>query len=174
MLYNKVSKTWAVQINQSPILLSITDIKNWASFRANKLKTHRLYLWHATRFDWIPLWSTKKGFLLMDLNMLNYDNTNYNQLTKANWVKVNSVSPDCIKILLQRFNISDDSIKTMAPVINSHIEDGRLTASGQPFFVDFYDKSNEPIPFFENFRFNWSGNRFFDKRNGTYNYQFLR
>ena len=83
-LYNKVSKTWAIQINQSPILLSINDIKEWLSFRTDKLKMNQLYLWHATRFDWIPLWSTKNGFLLMDLNMLNYDNTNYNQLFHLN------------------------------------------------------------------------------------------
>ena len=173
-LYNKVSKTWAIQINQSPILLSINDIKEWLSFRTDKLKMNQLYLWHATQFDWIPLWSTKNGFLLMDLNMLNYDNTNYNQLTLASWVKANSVSPESVKILLQRFNIPSDTIKTMVPVINTHIEDGRQIASGQAFFVDYYDRSNEQIPFFEEKRFNWTNDRFYDKENKRYNYQFLR
>ena len=55
-LYNKVSKTWAIQINQTPILLSINDIKEWLFFRTDKLKMNQLYLWLATRFDWIPLW----------------------------------------------------------------------------------------------------------------------
>ena len=53
------------------------------------LKIHRLYLWHATQFDWIPLWATKKGFLLMNLDILKFDNVNYHQLTKANWIKQN-------------------------------------------------------------------------------------
>ena len=39
-LYNNVTKTWAKQINQSPILLTESNIKNWRSFRANNLKTH--------------------------------------------------------------------------------------------------------------------------------------
>ena len=69
--------------------------------------------------------------------MLNYDNTNYNQLTSANWVKTNSVSPESVKVLLQRFNIPSDTIKKMVPIINTHIEDGRQIASSQAFFVDY-------------------------------------
>ena len=36
-IYNKVSKTWTIQINQSPILLSTTDIKKdqYIPFRIN-------------------------------------------------------------------------------------------------------------------------------------------
>ena len=81
-IYNSVSKTWAGQINQSPILLTVNDIKNWTTFRVKNLKMHRLYLWHATQFDWIPVWSTKKGCLLMNLDILKFDNVNYHQLKK--------------------------------------------------------------------------------------------
>ena len=39
-IYNKVSKTWASQIDESPILLPIQDIKNWRTFRTEKLQQH--------------------------------------------------------------------------------------------------------------------------------------
>ena len=81
-------------------------------------------------------------------------------MTKTHWVTTNTVSPDSVKMLLQRFNISSDTINQMIPVINSHVEDGRYTASYQASFVDYYDKSNEKIPFFEQNRFDWTGNRF--------------
>ena len=35
----------------------------------------------------------------------------------------------------------------MVPVINNHIQNGRMATSGQPFFMDFLDKSFEQIPF---------------------------
>ena len=52
---------------------------------------HQIYLWHATKFDWIPLWSTEKGFLLMNLDILKYDYVNYDKFTNANWIKTHSV-----------------------------------------------------------------------------------
>ena len=63
-IYNKVSKTWASQIDQSPILLTESDIKNWHTFRIDKIQQHRLYLWHATQFDWVPIWTTKKRMFI--------------------------------------------------------------------------------------------------------------
>ena len=173
-IYNKVSKTWANQIDESPILLTVNDIKNWHTFRTDKLQQHRLYLWHATQFDWIPIWTTKNGCLLMNLNILKYDDVNYHQFTKANWIKQNSVDPESIKELLQKFNISGESIKTMVPVINSAIQNGRMAASGQPYFINFLDKSNEQIPFYDIHRHTWSANRFFDRRDIRYNYQFIK
>ena len=64
---------------------------------------------HATQFDWIPVWSTKKGFLLMNLDIVKYDNVNFYQFTKANWIKQNSVTSESIQALLQRFNIRSDN-----------------------------------------------------------------
>ena len=83
-VYHTVAKTWVNQINQSPILLTNNDIRNWRSYRTNKLKTHQIYLWHATKFDWIPVWTTEKGFLLMNLDIMKYENVNYNNFTNAN------------------------------------------------------------------------------------------
>ena len=110
----------------------------------------------------------------MNLNILKYDKVNYHQLTKANWIKQNSVNPESVKDLLQKFNISGDSIKTMVPVINSAIQNGRMAASGQPYFINFLDKSNEQIPFYDIHRHTWSANRFYDRRDIRYNYQFIK
>ena len=51
--------------------------------------------------------------------------------------------------------------------------DGRLQSSGLPYFIDFFDKSNEQIPFHDVNRYKWNINRFFDKRNMRFNYQFI-
>ena len=77
------------------------------------------------------------------------------------------------KILLQRFNISSDVINKMVPVVNSQINEGRITASEQPYFIDFYDKSNVQIPFHDVNRYKWTVNRFFDKRDMRFNYEFI-
>ena len=59
-LYNEQQQSWANQIDQPPILLAAQDIHNWLTFRTNHLQQQRLYLWHATKFDWIPLWASQK------------------------------------------------------------------------------------------------------------------
>ena len=84
-LYNENQQTWANQIDTSPIVLSAQDIQKWLVFRTNTLQQHKLYLWHATQFDWIPLWSMENGFLLTGMDRLPYDNVSYNQLTKSKW-----------------------------------------------------------------------------------------
>ena len=61
-LYNEQQQQWAKQIDQPPIQLASQDIQDWLTFRTNSLQQQRLYLWHATKFDWIPLWSSQKGF----------------------------------------------------------------------------------------------------------------
>ena len=55
-LYNDNQQIWANQIDTSPIVLSAQDKQNWLELRTNTLQQHKLYLWHATQFDWIPLW----------------------------------------------------------------------------------------------------------------------
>ena len=67
-LYNENQKTWAIQVDQAPILLSLQDIKQWLTFRTNTLKRNQLYIWHATQFDWIPLWAMENEFLLTELD----------------------------------------------------------------------------------------------------------
>ena len=37
-LYNAVQQSWAQQINNPPILLTDEDIKNWLTFKVNKLR----------------------------------------------------------------------------------------------------------------------------------------
>ena len=88
--------------------------------------------------------------------------------------QANSVSPESIKELLQRFDISGETIDTMVPVINNYVKDGRMTTSGQPYFIDFFDRSNEQIPFFETNRNTLSVNRFFDNRDGRFSYQYIK
>ena len=87
-LYNQGQRTWAAQIDQPPILLTEQDIKNWLSFKVDKLQNNQLYIWHATQFDWIPLWACDKGFLLINLNILKYDKVSFLQFTKAAWIVV--------------------------------------------------------------------------------------
>ena len=110
----------------------------------------------------------------MNLNIHKYDDVNINQFPKASWIKANSVPPTAVKILLQRFNISGESINKMVPIINNQVQDGRMAASGQPYFIDFLDRTNDQIPFFESHRNTWGANRFFDKRDLRYNYQFIK
>ena len=61
-LYNESQKTWANQIDTQPILLTAQDVQKWITFKTEKLQQHKLYLWHATQFDWIPLWTQENEF----------------------------------------------------------------------------------------------------------------
>ena len=131
-LFNSTTNTWAIQIDNAPILLIEQDIKKWRSFKAGKLKNNQLYLWHATKFDWVPLWTCENEFLLLNINKLKYDKVNFIQFTKANWIRDNSVSPKAVKILLKQFNILPDMVDQMQPVINATIQDGQVAATGQP------------------------------------------
>ena len=57
-LFNKTQKKWAEQIDKPPLILTEDDLKNWLTFKVDKLIENQLYFWHATQFDWIPLWYT--------------------------------------------------------------------------------------------------------------------
>ena len=78
---------------------------------------------------------------------MNYDKVNYTQFTKANWIKEHSVSPEAIKILLNKFQIQVN-IDQMQPVINLVIQDGPVAATGIPYFVNYYDSSRNKIHWF--------------------------
>ena len=67
-IFNSTTNTWAVQIDKAPILLIEQDIKKWRSFKVSNLKNNQLYLWHATKFDWVPLWTCENEFLLLNIN----------------------------------------------------------------------------------------------------------
>ena len=97
-IFNSTTQTWANQIETAPILLIEQDIKKWLRFKVNSLKRNQLYLWHATKFDWIPLWACENEFLLLNINKLRYDKVNFIQFTKASWIRENSVPPEAIKI----------------------------------------------------------------------------
>ena len=104
-LYNAVQQSWAQQINNPPILLTDDDVKNWLTFKVNKLQNNQLYFWYATKFNWIPLWATESEFLLLNFNKIKYDKVNFTQFTKASWIAKNSVKPEDVKRLLHRFQI---------------------------------------------------------------------
>ena len=173
-LYNAIQQTWAKQIDKIPILLTEEDIKNWLTFRTDKLKFNQLYIWHATKFDWIPLWANENEFILPDHNSIQYDKVNYTQFTKANWITQNSVSPEAIKKLMNKFDIPSYTIDQMQPVINSVIQDGQVAASGQPYFINFYDQSDNQIRFYNHHRRGWNSNKWFDNRDNRYNFQFIK
>ena len=173
-LFNSTTQTWAIQIDNAPILLIEQDIKKWLSFKVDQLKQNQLYLWHATKFDWIPLWACENEFLLLNLNKLKYDKVNYVQFTKANWIRDNSVSPNAIKILLTKFKIPKEMVDQMQPIINTTIHDGQVAATGQPYFVDRYDTSNNKIPWYNLHRYGWDTNQWFDHRDGVFNYNFIK
>ena len=83
----------------------------------------------------------------MNLDIMKYEKVNYDNFTNANWIKMNGVPPESIKILLQRFNISSDVINKRVPIVNSQINEGRITASGQPYFIVFYDNQMYKLHF---------------------------
>ena len=173
-LFNSNENTWAAQINKPPILLAERDLKNWLVFKTNELVENQLYLWHATKFDWVPLWSCKKGFLLLNLNILKFDKVNFTQFTKAGWIRENSVSPKQVKILLNTHNIPTDIIDQMQPVISASVQDGQVAATGQPYFINYNDTSYNKIPLYNQQRQGWGVNRWFDKRDDRFNYQFIK
>ena len=175
-LYNEVNKSWAIQIDQPPILLTEEDIKNWLVFRTNKLKRNQLYFWHATKFDWVPLWASENEFLLINFNKIKYDKINYTQFTKASWIKHNSVKPEAMKLLLKQFQIQTNSVDQMQPIINSTIQNGQVTATGIPYFVDYHDQSHNQIHFNNPNQYEWNVNRWFKSNaNGNrFSYQFIK
>ena len=125
-MYNDVNKSWAIQIDQPPILLTEENIKNWLVFRTDKLKKNQLYFWHATKFDWVPLWAGENEFLLTNFNKIKYDKINYTQFTKASWIKHNSVKPEAVKLLLKHFQLQTNTIDQMQPIINTTIQMDKL------------------------------------------------
>ena len=173
-LYNQGQRTWAVQIDKPPKLLSEQDLKNWLSFKVNKLDKNQLYLWHATQFDWVPLWACDKGFLLINLNFIKFDKVNFLQFTKAAWIKENAVSLDAVKMLLKQYHIPLHIADNMQPVITTNIQNGQVAATGQPYFYNQNINSYNKIQLHNHIRYDWSTNRWYDNRDSRYNYQFIK
>ena len=173
-LYNEINKSWAIQIDQIPILLTEEDIKNWLTFRTNKLKKNQLYFWHATKFDWVPLWAIENEFLLINFNKIKYDKINYTQFTKANWIKHNSVKPEAVKILLKHFQLEPNTVDQMQPIINSIIQNGQVATTGQPYFVDYHDTSRNQIRFNNPNQYEWNTNRWYNSNGNRFSFQFIK
>ena len=173
-LYNQGQRKWANQIDKPPILLTEQELKNWLSFKVNKLKENQLYLWHATQFDWVPLWSCDKGFLLINLNIIKFDKVNFLQFTKAAWIKENAVALDAVKILLKQFHIPMHIAENMQPIITSNIQNEQVAATGQPYFYTQNITNYNKIRINNENRYGWGTNRWFDIRDDRYNYQFLK
>ena len=103
-----------------------------------------------------------------------YDKVNYTQFTKANWISKNSVKPEDVKQLLQRFQIPTNIIDQMQPIINSIIQDGQVAATGQPYYIDYYDQSRNQIGFYNHHRYGWNMSKWFDSRDNRFNFQFIK
>ena len=59
----------------------------------------------------------------------------------------------------------------MQPVINTTIHDGQVAATGQPYFMDRYDTTNNKIPWYNLHRYGWDINQWFDHRDSTKNFR---
>ena len=149
-------------------------MKNWLTFKVDKLQFNQLYFWYATKFDWIPLWATENEFLLLNFNKIKYEKVNFTQFTKASWIAKNSVKPEDVKRLLHRFQIPTNVVDQMQPIINSIIQDGQVAATGQPYFINYYDQTRNQIGFYNNHRYGWNLNRWFNKNDNRYNFQFVK
>ena len=91
-LWNNQNNDWSTRIQSAPILLTPQNINRWTIFRTQTLEQNRLYLWHATPNEWVPLWSLQNGFLLKNMSFIGYDQISYEQLTRTKWIQINSVS----------------------------------------------------------------------------------
>ena len=171
-LYNENQQTWANQIDTSPIVLSAQDIQKWLAFRTNTLQQHKLYLWHATQFDWIPLWSMENGFLLTGMDRLPYDNVSYNQLTKSKWIKQNSVTNEAIQKLLKKFNINVN-INEMTPILNQQQQNGTTPTTGRTYYVNHLESNPKGNWIFNPLKRDWTDYKMYNMKRNKWNLLYL-
>ena len=155
-----------------PILPASQDIKQWLTFRTNNLKKNQLYIWHATQFDWIPLWSLDNEFLLTELDRIPYDNVSYNQLTKSQWIKQNSVNNEAIQILLTKFKIDADITK-MTPILNQQQQNGIVPPTGQPYYLEHLERNPTPNLLFNRNKHGWNDCGFYNFKMNKFKLSFL-
>ena len=65
-------------------------------------------------------------------------------------------------------------VDQMQPVINTTIQYGQVAATGQPYFTDRYDKSNNKIPWYNKHRYEWDTNQWFDHCDNIFNHDFIK
>ena len=148
------------------------DIQNWLTFRTNNLQKQRLYLWHATKFDWIPLWSAQKGFQLLEQDHLPYDQVSYNQLTKSQWIQQNSLPTEAIQKLINKFNMNIDARKC-TPVLNQQQQNGSVPATGQPYYLAHLESSPTDNIIFNDLKHSRHESNHYNHKMKKFNLKFL-
>ena len=132
-LFDFYNHIWNPKITNPPILLTHAQVLNWKNFRYKDLVYDQLYLWQANEFDWVPLYTTNAGFLMIEKHFMRYDDVSYDQLCNQSWTWQNKISNDRLKIILQKFNISFSSIDKVGLPTRKDISDNPFV-NGQHFY----------------------------------------
>ena len=170
-LFDFNTNQWHRNIVDSPILLTHAQVLNWNSFRYNQLQYNQLYLWQANEWDWVPLYATNEGFLMIEQHYMSYDDVSYDQFQEDDWKWQNKVSIERIKIILRKFNISFNSINNVG--LPSHqIMAKNPFVSGQHFYGSVV--KNKQTSFFNIGRHDWQRYCWFNHTNRKWSYAFIR
>ena len=106
-LYNLKLETWSPNIVKPPILLTELQVKNWRNFKAQYWNVNELYIWHPANDVWIPMYSHHRGFILLGLNFIEYEQITYEQLTCYRWQMINKLPSDRpVRQLLRKHNLN--------------------------------------------------------------------
>ena len=170
-LFDFYNNMWHSDIKNPPILLTHNQIMDWHKFRYNELKYDQLYLWQANEFDWIPLYATNAGFLMIEKHFMNYDDVSYEQFCNQDWIWHNKISKDRLKILLQKFNISLKSIDKVGLPYNE-LMTGNPFVNGQHFYGPVV--KDKQTSFYNMKAYDWQRHSFYNYVNRKWSYSFIR
>ena len=79
-----------------------------------------------------------------------------------------------VKILLNKYNIPNNIVDQVQPIITANIQNRQVATTGQPYFYNQNITSRNKIQLYNHHRQGWELNRWFDSRDNRYNYQFIK
>ena len=62
----------------------------------------------------------------------------------------------------------------MQPVVNTSIQDGQVAATGQPYFINYHDNSQNQIRFNNPHQYEWNIHRWFNPNDNRFSFQFIK
>ena len=164
---------WNNRIKQPPKILTERDVTNWQHFRTQKLQYSRLYLWHASPDEWVPMWALEKGFLLLHANFIGYEHITYEQLTRTKWIHLNCVNQDKILQLLGKFNLTIESFGGKAQSAQRQPRSITQNITGTPYYTDNPEYHLPPKVYQSDIR-GWSNYCMYNKHCNRFNYEFIK
>ena len=171
-IWDMYSEQWSNRITHSPILLTIRDVHNWKQFRVNKLQQQQLYLWRASKDEWVPMWSLKNGFLLKNRQFIPYNQITYEILISPKWVKNTMLPTDPILQLLSYFNIRID--RFLGTHLNTPQKQQQQCQhiAGFPHYSDGTHYQPQ-LPLYQNDTKGWGKHCIFSQTGQRFNYEFV-